>query len=178
MGGGYLHQNKDKIGSPGLHNTSSCRDLNAFSPHIYYDVLDSRSVRRSSLHFMRYLVVITNCSLLPHTCRLFLWQGAGDRQLPDFFKWNPEKNIILEGWVEFLFTHLFHGKSHLVKLSVTHFSMHGSPQVWDDFSITKEEIKKLNTCGTPFLVWQQKLQKKFWSVTHRFGVKWGQSDCR
>ena len=85
MGGGYLHQNKDKIGSLGLHNTSSCRDLNAFSPHIYYNVLDSRSIGRSSLHFMRYLVVITNYSLLPHTCRLFLWyvtfiKGAPKRE--------------------------------------------------------------------------------------------------
>ena len=76
MGGGYLHQNKDKIGSLGLHNTSSCRDLNAFSPHIYYNVLDSRSLGRSSLHFMPYLSVITKYSLLAHTCRLFLWYVA------------------------------------------------------------------------------------------------------
>ena len=61
-------------------------------------------------------------------------QGAGDRQLPDqdtsfknFFKRNPEKIIVFGGLVEFLFTHLFYGKSHLVKLSVTPFSMHGSP---------------------------------------------------
>jgi len=36
-------------------------------------------------------------------------------------------------------------------------------------------IKKLKTCGPLFLSWQQNLQKKFWSVSHRFSVKTGQS---
>ena len=38
-----------------------------------------------------------------------------------------QKKLVFGGLVEFLFTHLFYGKSHLVKLSVTPFSMHGSP---------------------------------------------------
>ena len=47
--------------------------------------------------------------------------------------------------------------------------------VWDDCSIMKGQIKKLKTFGPPFLVGQQKLQKKLWCVTHRFRVKSGQS---
>ena len=49
------------------------------------------------------------------------------------------------------------------------------PHVWDDLSLTMGRIKKLKTCGPPFLVGQQKFQKKVWSVTHRFGVKSEQS---
>ena len=39
----------------------------------------------------------------------------------------------------------------------------------------RQKSKKVKTCGPPFLVGQQKLPKKFWSVSHRFGVKLGQS---
>ena len=49
------------------------------------------------------------------------------------------------------------------------------PYVGDHNSKTKAQIKKLKTCGPPFKVGQQKLQKKFWSESHRFGVKSGQS---
>ena len=49
------------------------------------------------------------------------------------------------------------------------------PFVWDHNSKTKAQIKKLKTCGPLFLYGQQNIQKKFWSESHRFGVKSGQS---
>ena len=49
------------------------------------------------------------------------------------------------------------------------------PYFRDHNSKTKAQIKKLKTCGPLVLYGQQNIQKKFWSATHRFGVKPGQS---
>ena len=43
--------------------------------------------------------------------------------------------------------------------------------VWDPNSKTKAQIKKLKTCGPLFLSGQQKLQKKYWSVSQLFRRK-------
>ena len=42
----------------------------------------------------------------------------------------------------------------------------------DFFSKGKAQIKKRKTCSPPLSLGVQKIQKRFGSVSHRFGVKW------
>ena len=104
-----------------------CSSLN---PHVSRNIRKYLQARCLDRLYGYRLLRITKCGKTP----VMRTQGAGDRQLPDqdaqfknVFKRNPGKIIIFEGLVEFCFTHLFYGKSHMVKLSVTPFSMDGSP---------------------------------------------------